>query len=391
MSQTSFQSPLEERPVEGRDRRHRCGRSSAPCSSPYSWMLLSPPGTRKPSDRLPSTGAGWSCLTGSPEKRKPAPPERRAAAAAARAAGGAVSAAAARAARRAAALAVLPAPFCLPPAPPPGRTSRPLRRCFRRRSRRARCSRSSRRRRRRQRGPPRSKAAASASESFLAPPMAAPILAVVNRRSLLYSHGVASDRRAAELNERLPRGRHGLPREAVTESQRSRILQAMIEVVSERGYPETRVVDVIERRRRLPQDLLRALLQQGGLLPGDLRRAARQPARRHRAGLRVEAGSALGRADRRRPRRAARSTWPSTPTRPASRSSRCSPPGPKALARRDAALRQFTGFLDAGRAETSVELPGHHLALDRRRHQRAALQRDPARRRPRACRAACPT
>lgn len=32
--------------------------------------------------------------------------------------------------------------------------------------------------------------------------------------------------------------------------------------------------------------------------------------------------------------------------------------GPKALARRDAALRQFTGFLDAGRAETPVELPG---------------------------------
>ena len=32
--------------------------------------------------------------------------------------------------------------------------------------------------------------------------------------------------------------------------------------------------------------------------------------------------------------------------------------GPKALARRDAAIRQFSGFLDAGRAETSVELPG---------------------------------
>ncbi len=32
--------------------------------------------------------------------------------------------------------------------------------------------------------------------------------------------------------------------------------------------------------------------------------------------------------------------------------------GPKALARRDAALRQFTGFLELGRAETSVELPG---------------------------------
>ena len=32
--------------------------------------------------------------------------------------------------------------------------------------------------------------------------------------------------------------------------------------------------------------------------------------------------------------------------------------GPKALARRDAAIRQFTYFLDAGRSETSIELPG---------------------------------
>jgi AcrR family transcriptional regulator len=31
--------------------------------------------------------------------------------------------------------------------------------------------------------------------------------------------------------------------------------------------------------------------------------------------------------------------------------------GPKALARRDAALRQFTGFIDAGRAVAKVELP----------------------------------
>jgi len=32
--------------------------------------------------------------------------------------------------------------------------------------------------------------------------------------------------------------------------------------------------------------------------------------------------------------------------------------GRKALARRDAALRQFAGFLEPGRSETSVELPG---------------------------------
>jgi AcrR family transcriptional regulator len=32
--------------------------------------------------------------------------------------------------------------------------------------------------------------------------------------------------------------------------------------------------------------------------------------------------------------------------------------GPTALARRDAALRQFSGFLESGRTETAVELPG---------------------------------
>jgi AcrR family transcriptional regulator len=32
--------------------------------------------------------------------------------------------------------------------------------------------------------------------------------------------------------------------------------------------------------------------------------------------------------------------------------------GPKALSRRDAALRQFTGFLESGRSETSADLPG---------------------------------
>src|SRR4051794_24859038 len=68
---------------------------------------------------------------------------------------------------------------------------------------------------------------------------------LANGELLDYSLAVASGRREAKLNERLPRGRHGLPREAVAESQRNRIHQGMIEVVSERGYPETRVVDVI--------------------------------------------------------------------------------------------------------------------------------------------------
>jgi AcrR family transcriptional regulator len=47
----------------------------------------------------------------------------------------------------------------------------------------------------------------------------------------------------------LPRGRHGLSREEVVASQRGRILWAMAEAVSERGYAATPVADVLRRAR----------------------------------------------------------------------------------------------------------------------------------------------
>ena len=46
---------------------------------------------------------------------------------------------------------------------------------------------------------------------------------------------------------RLPSGRHGLTREAVVASQRSRLIDAMARVVAEKGYPATTVADVVER------------------------------------------------------------------------------------------------------------------------------------------------
>jgi AcrR family transcriptional regulator len=148
-----------------------------------------------------------------------------------------------------------------------------------------------------------------------------------------------------------------LPREAVTESQRRRIHQAMVEVVSERGYPETRVVDVIgvagvSRKTfyelfNSKEDCFLAAYDVllGNLLadatdafeskPGSpwaervaiafevlLEHLSEHPDEARFAIVEVLAG------------------------------------GPKALARRDAALRQFTGFLESGRSETSVELPG---------------------------------
>ena len=47
--------------------------------------------------------------------------------------------------------------------------------------------------------------------------------------------------------QKLPRGRHGLSREAVAESQRERLLRAMAEAVAERGYVNTPVAEVLTR------------------------------------------------------------------------------------------------------------------------------------------------
>jgi AcrR family transcriptional regulator len=168
---------------------------------------------------------------------------------------------------------------------------------------------------------------------------------------------VASDRRPPETNERLPRGRHGLPREAVTESQRSRILQAMIEVVSERGYPETRVVDVIGLAgvsRKTFYELFSSkedcfLATYDVLLGNLLGDTARGFESRPGAPWAERVAAALAELLKHLAEHPDEARFSIVEVLAA---------GPKALARRDAALRQFTGFLDAGRAETSVELPG---------------------------------
>jgi AcrR family transcriptional regulator len=45
---------------------------------------------------------------------------------------------------------------------------------------------------------------------------------------------------------RLPRGRHGLPRELVTRSQRERLLAAVVRVAGTQGYESTSVADVLD-------------------------------------------------------------------------------------------------------------------------------------------------
>lgn len=49
--------------------------------------------------------------------------------------------------------------------------------------------------------------------------------------------------------QRLPRGRHGLPRRFVVHNQRERMLLAVAEAVAEQGYATTTVADIIARAR----------------------------------------------------------------------------------------------------------------------------------------------
>ncbi len=157
----------------------------------------------------------------------------------------------------------------------------------------------------------------------------------------------------ADLPERLPRGRHGLPRKAVTESQRNRIHQAMIEVVSARGYPETRVVDVIDRAgvsRKTFYELFDSkkdcfLAAYEVLLDDLLGKAAGACGSRPDLPWVKRAGAALTALLDHLAQNPAQARFAIVEVLAA---------GPEALARRDRALRQFTGLLQG---VPSVALP----------------------------------
>lgn len=143
----------------------------------------------------------------------------------------------------------------------------------------------------------------------------------------------------------------------MTESQRNRIHQAMIEVVSERGYPETRVVDVISVAgvsRKTFYELFDSkedcfLAAYDVLLDNLLGEATDAYESQQGSPWAQRIAAAL---------EALLEHLSDHPEEARFAIVEVLAAGPKALTRRDAALRQFTGFLEAGRSETSVELPG---------------------------------
>jgi AcrR family transcriptional regulator len=76
---------------------------------------------------------------------------------------------------------------------------------------------------------------------------------------------------------RLPRGRHGLPRELVTRSQRERLQAAVVRVTAANGYESTSVADILEEAGvgresfyELFEDKKDCLLAARGILVDDL-------------------------------------------------------------------------------------------------------------------------
>jgi AcrR family transcriptional regulator len=71
------------------------------------------------------------------------------------------------------------------------------------------------------------------------------------RRTMRRLKASTNDRRAADAeNEgapRLPRGRHGMTRDQVSQVQRGRMLRAMADAMADQGYVATSVADVLKR------------------------------------------------------------------------------------------------------------------------------------------------
>jgi AcrR family transcriptional regulator len=162
--------------------------------------------------------------------------------------------------------------------------------------------------------------------------------------------------RTVDLGKPLPRGRHGLPRETVTESQRGRIINAMISAVAQRGYGETRVVDVVDRAGvsratfyDLFDDLEDCFLAAFDHVSGRLLETATEafeenPGAPWAERIRVATAEVLELL----------ANWPE--------GARFAivevlAAGHNALVRRDAVLRRFAEFVDAGRGQSPIELP----------------------------------
>jgi AcrR family transcriptional regulator len=141
----------------------------------------------------------------------------------------------------------------------------------------------------------------------------------------------------------------------VEQQQRERILPAMIAVVAEKGYADSRIVDVVEEAGvsrktfyELFEDKEACFLEAYERIVGMLLQVTTEAYDAHAGAWaqRMRAGMSSFLAIMAEYPHAAKFCIVEVLAA-----------GPRALRRRDAALREFTHFLDEGRAETGIELP----------------------------------
>jgi AcrR family transcriptional regulator len=173
------------------------------------------------------------------------------------------------------------------------------------------------------------------------------------------SESMPAERTKPRRPDQLPPGRHGIPREQIVESQRTRMLQAVLDAVAAQGYQDTRVTDIIGRAgvsrktfyehfdekeecflAAYDRELAQLTEEVASAFFGDEGTARRWTDQvrdgvgaflrylaEHPAAARVCMVDAMG-------------------------------AGPTAIAKREAALRNFTYLIDAGRSEAKFEVPG---------------------------------
>jgi AcrR family transcriptional regulator len=154
--------------------------------------------------------------------------------------------------------------------------------------------------------------------------------------------------------EQLPPGRHGLPRRYVARTQRTRILAAMVNVVGEQGFHATRVTDVIARAGVSRKTFYEHFSDKEECFLAAFDGALAEL-------MRITSDAFEGPDDwTDRVREGVVAFLTLLAEQPAA-ARMCIvevlAAGPKALARREAAIRGFTHFIDAGRAGAPRGLP----------------------------------
>jgi AcrR family transcriptional regulator len=90
------------------------------------------------------------------------------------------------------------------------------------------------------------RAAGTAPHSASTPGRPVPGSTPAGYRPRVAKEGDAKEEGRAAAASRLPRGRHGLPRELVAENQRERLISGIIEAVAENGYADTTIAAIVK-------------------------------------------------------------------------------------------------------------------------------------------------